>query len=178
MLHRYPQETVLRDGRRVLLQPFTESHTRDLYEFFQSLPEETRRFAWDPIHHWSLVQSWGRNLDYSRVFPLLALEGARVVADATLHRREHGPLRRVGRIRWLLDPEYRGAGLGTTLVNHFIDTARANGLRHLCCMLITDLEADAIATLTDLGFESHEFPGYGADPDGDAHDMSMMVLAL
>ena len=63
-----------------------------------------------------------------------------IVADATLHRRKNGPLRLVGRIKWLIDPEWRGAGLGTLLVNHFIDTARVNGLRHLA-WLVRDDEA-------------------------------------
>ena len=38
MPHRYPQEAVLRDGRRVLLRPFAEKDVDALYEFFQHLP--------------------------------------------------------------------------------------------------------------------------------------------
>lgn len=178
MLSRYPQEAVLRDGRRVLIRPFAERDAGALHEFFLRLPESARRFAWDRIEDRSLVESWARNLDYARVYPLLALDGGRIVADATLHRREHGPLRLAGRIKWLLDPGFRGAGLGTTLVSHFVSIARANGLRHLTCMLISDLEADAVATLEGQGFESFTIPGYGADPDGGRHDMTKMVLEL
>ena len=39
MLNRYPQQAVLRDGRRVLIRPFTERDTDALYEFFRGLPE-------------------------------------------------------------------------------------------------------------------------------------------
>jgi len=178
MPHHYPQEAVLRDGRRVLIRPFTRRDTDALYHFFLRLPEATRRFAWDRIDDRSLIERWGRELDYGKVFPLLALDGARIVADATLHRRERGPLRLVGRIKWLLDPEYRGAGLGTSLVNHFITSARANGLRHLACMLISDLEADAVRTLVELGFEATRFTAYGTDPDGAQHDMTKLVFRL
>ena len=45
-------------------------------------------------------------------------------------------------------------------------------------MLISDLEGDAIATLTDLGFVSHMLPSYGTDPDGNQHDMTKMVLKI
>lgn len=178
--HRYPQEAALRDGRRILIRPFTAQDVDALYDFFQRLPEETRRFAWDRIHDRGLVESWGQNLDYHKAFPLLAFDGGqRIVADATLHRRDGGPLRRVGRIKWLLDPELRGLGLGTLLVNHFIDTAKQNGLRHLTCMLIADTEADAVETLTKLGFEAaYTVPGYGTDPDGNPHDMVKLVLEL
>jgi GNAT superfamily N-acetyltransferase len=178
MPSRYPQEAFLRDGRRVLIRPFTPRDTDALYDFFRRLPEDTRRFAWDRIDDRTLIESWGRNLDYAKVFPLLAVDGGRIVADATLHRREHGPLRLVGRVKWLIDPEFRGAGLGTLLVNHFIASARANGLRHLSCMLISDLEADAVRTLTELGFAADQAPGYGTDPDGNQHDMTKLVFRL
>lgn len=178
MPERFPQEAVLRDGRRLLIRLFNENDTEALYQFFHGLPENIRRFAWDRIDNRALIETWGRDLDYSKVLPLLALDGNKIVADATLHRRDGSPLRMVGRIKWLLDPEYRGAGLGTILVNKFIDIARGNGLRHLTCMLISDLEADAVATLTDLGFAGYTIPGYGTDPDGNQHDMSKMVLKL
>ena len=42
----------------------------------------------------------------------------------------------------------------------FIDTARADDLRHLTCMLISDSEADAVTTLRNLGFEGYTIPGY------------------
>lgn len=178
MLSRYPQQAVLRDGRKILIRPFDEADADALFAFFQRLPGESRSFAWDRIDQRSLVDTWAANIDYGKVFPLLALDGSKIVADATLHRREYGPLRLVGRIKWLIDPEYRGAGLGTLLVNHFIDTARHNGLRYLSCMLVSDLEEDAIATLSELGFETYTVPDYGADPEGGTHDMTKMTLRL
>jgi hypothetical protein len=45
-------------------------------------------------------------------------------------------------------------------------------------MLISDLEADAVQTLETLGFKAHVHPGYGTDPDGNQHDMTMLVLKL
>jgi GNAT superfamily N-acetyltransferase len=174
----FPQEALLRDGRRVLLRLFNENDTGPLYDFFQRLPIEVRRFAWDRIDNRALVESWGRELDYAKVLPILATDGSRIVADATLHRREGSPLRLVGRVKWLLDPAWRGVGLGNVLINKFIATARSNGLRHLTCMLISDLEADAVKTLSELGFQGYTIPGYGTDPDGNQHDMIKMVLKL
>ena len=178
MPHRFPHEAVLRDERRVLLKPFTEKDIDALYEFFHSLPAAYRRFAWDPIDNRQLIESWGRNIDYAKVFPLLAWSGNKIVADASLHRRKGGPLRLVGRIKWMIEPKFRGVGLGTTLVNYLIDIARNHGLRHVSCMLISDLEADAVKTLQSLGFTSHVVPGYGTDPDGNQHDMTKLVLRL
>lgn len=178
MQDRFPQEVVLRDGRHVLIRTFTPPDTDPLFRFFQRLPSEIRRFAWDNIEDRSLIESWGRNIDYSKVLPLVAVNGHHIVADATLHSRERGPLRLVGRVKWLIDPGYRGQGLGLTLVNNFISIAREVGLRHLSCMPIAELENDAIQTLTDLGFQRFPIPDYGADPDGKAYDMVKLVLKL
>jgi len=178
MIRGYPQEAVLRDGKRLLIRPFAEQDIPALYEFFEHLPVDVRRFAWDDVLDRALIEGWGQNVDYSKALPLLAFDGQRIVADATLHRRQGGPLRLVGRIKWLMEPEYRGLGLGTILVNDFINIASQQGLRRLTAMLIADLEADAVATLQDLGFEKYSMSGYGTDPDGEAHDMVKMVLPL
>jgi GNAT superfamily N-acetyltransferase len=178
MHHRFPQEAVLRNGARVLIRPFTGRDTEALWQFFQRLPKDVQRLAWDRIDEHAVVEAWGRNLDYAKALPLIALDGEKIVADATLHRRKGGPLRLVGRVKWLLDPAYRGQGLGLILVNYFISMAHENGLRHLSCMLFADVEADAVRTLEDLGFEKHLFPGYGTDPDGNQHDMAKLTLRI
>jgi GNAT superfamily N-acetyltransferase len=176
--HRYPQEAVLRDGRRVLLRPFAEKDVDALYDFFHRMPAEYRRVAWDNLDNRSLIETWGRNVDYGKTFPLIALDGHRIVADATLHTRHGGPLRLVGRFKWMIDPEFRGAGLGTLLVQQLTHIARERGLRHVSTMLISDLEADAVRTLEGLGFTSYVQPGYGTDPDGNQHDMTKLILKL
>ena len=178
MPQRFPEEAVLRDGRRVLLRPFTQNDTTALYDFFHRLPVNYKRFAWDNVDNRALIESWGRSIDYARVFPLLAVDGTRIVADATLHRREGGPLRLVGRIKWMIDPEFRGVGLGTILVKELIKVARDRGLRHVNSMLISDLEADDVKTLEGLGFRSFVQPGYGTDADGNQHDMTKLRLKL
>ena len=81
-------------------------------------------------------------------------------------------------MKWLIEPNYRGRGLGTLMVQEFIRTARHNGLRHLTCMLISDLEKDAVVTLEELGFAKYTIPDYGTDPDGNQHDMVKLVLKL
>jgi GNAT superfamily N-acetyltransferase len=171
-------EAVLRDGKRLLIRPFEQKDSEALYQFFQGLPQEVRRFAWDDIDDRALVESWGRNLDYEKVLPLIAVNGTSIAADATLHLRERGPLRLVGRIKWLFEPTYRGLGLGTTLVNTFIGIARNRGLRYLTCMLIADAEKDAVDTLRNLGFDEYRVPDYGVDPDGNPHDMVKLALKL
>jgi GNAT superfamily N-acetyltransferase len=175
---RFPQEAGLRDARRVTIRPFAAGDVEAVHDFFRRLPEDYVRCAWDRIDRRATIERWAEDLDFDKAVPLLALDGTRVVADATLHYRAGGPLRLVGRIKWLIDTEFRGVGLGTVFVNDFITLARENGLRHLTCMLIRDLEEDAIATLKSMGFDSYTLPGYGTDPDGTPRDMVKMIFKL
>ena len=85
----------------------------------------------------------------------------------------------VGRVKWLIDPDYRGVGLGTLLINHFIGIAATRGLRHLTCMLISELEADAIRVLR--GARLPFLRGSRATAPirtANQHDMTLMVCKL
>lgn len=175
---RFPQEAHLRDERRLIVRPFTEADVDALWQFIKRLPTRIRRFSWEDFEHRDTVEKWARDLDYDKAVPLLAMDGTKVVGEARLVYRDGGPLRLVGWIQWLLDPGYRGAGLGTILVNDFITMARESGLKHLTCMLIPDHEEDAVNTLKRLGFERYDIPRYGVDPDGNQKDMVKMVLEL
>lgn len=175
---RFPQEAHLRDERRLMIRPFTEADVAALWEFLSNLPPEARRCAWEDFEHADTVVEWARNLDYDKAVPLLAIDGTKVVGEARLVYRDSGPLRLAGWIQWLLHPDYRGAGLGTLLVNDFITMARESGLRHLTCMLTPEYEGDAMDTLRRLGFTSIELPKYGTDPDGEPTDMVKMILEL
>ena len=74
MPDRFPQEAVLRNGKHVLIRPFNAHDTEELYEFFQRLPADVRRLAWDNIEDHALVETWGRNINYDSVMPLVAFD--------------------------------------------------------------------------------------------------------
>ena len=174
----FPQEVGLRDARRVFIRPFEKHDADALFSFFLSLPEDTKRGAWDRIETRDVVDSWVQDLDHEKAVSLLAWDATSIVADATLHYRRYGPLRFVGRIKWLIAPEWRGLGVGTALITNFMQMARDNGLKYLTCMLVDGLEDEAVDTLEGMGFKSHRIPAYGVDPDGNERDMVKMVLRL
>jgi GNAT superfamily N-acetyltransferase len=174
----FPCELGLNDGSRILLRRLAEHDGAALYDFFQRLPLGLRRLAWDDLDDRALVEGWARTVDYESTLPLIALDGARIIADATLHYRDRGPLRLVGRVRWFIDPEYRGRGLAATLAGRLIAVARENGLRYLSCMLAPRFESADLRALESRGFVSTPFPGYGTDPDGEPEDLAYLVCKL
>jgi hypothetical protein len=90
MVHAYEKEGKLKDGSRVVLRPMVAEDREKLIAFFQSLPEEQRIFLRHDVTDPEVIRSWTEQIDYGRVFPLLALAGDRVVGDATLHRIPRG----------------------------------------------------------------------------------------
>ena len=49
---------------------------------------------------------------------------------------------------------------------------------HQAHLVDDDLDAGDRELLAELGFRSYEVPGYGTDPDGNQHDMTLMVFKL
>ncbi|MEM7235063.1 MAG: GNAT family N-acetyltransferase [Planctomycetota bacterium] len=174
----FPCEVGLNDGSRVLLRRLAETDGPALFDFFQRLPEGLRRLAWDDVDKPEVVENWARHVDYEATLPLIALDGTKIIADATLHYRKGGPLRLVGRVRWFIDPEYRGRGLAGRLAERLVTVGKENGLRHLSCMLATRFEARDVQALENHGFKATNFPGYGTDPDGSPEDLSYLICEL
>ena len=81
MPRNFPQEAHLRDGRRLLVRPFTSGDVDALHAFFLKLPHDWRRFAWDRIDQRATIEKpmfraprWGMRatpstLWYSRPCP-------------------------------------------------------------------------------------------------------------
>jgi hypothetical protein len=174
----FPSEIGLNNGTRVLLRRLEEHHGSALFDFFQRLPLGLRRLAWDDLDNRELVESWATKVDYESTLPIIALDAAKIIAEATLHYRKRGPLRLVGRIRWFIDPEYRDHGLAGMLAGRMIEIGRENGLHHLCCMLATRFEEKDINALEGRGFVATSFPEYGTDPDGAPEDLTYLTCKL
>jgi GNAT superfamily N-acetyltransferase len=123
-----------------------------LYEFFQRIPKEDRLFLRDDVSRLATIQSWVDDLEYERVLPLLALVDGRVVGDATLHRRKLGWTRHLGKLRLVIDPDYRQKGVGSLLVKELIEIAKGLKLERLVVELTGSQQA-ALAAFRHLGFE-------------------------
>lgn len=174
----FPQEVGLRDARRVILRPFALADAVSVRSFFQGLPEEAKRGAWTSLGSREVVAMWAEDLLRERAVVHVAVDGTNVVAVGRLDYREHGPLRRVGRVEWLIHPRWLGVGLGIALLTNFVQTARENGLKRLSCTLVDGGEDRARTTLRNMGFEEHRLPAYVTDPDGADRDALLMVLRL
>ena len=152
MFKHYPKRAKLADRTQVTLRLMVKKDQQALYEFFQRVPKEDRLFLREDVSKPATIQSWVDELDYERVLPLVALMDGKVVGDATLHRRAIGWTRHLGKVRLVIDPQYRQKGLGSLLIKELKEIAKGLKLERLVVELMGSQQA-ALAAFRHLGFE-------------------------
>ncbi|MDF1536580.1 MAG: GNAT family N-acetyltransferase [bacterium] len=178
LLENYPSKVDLKDGTQLTLRAMTKQDDRALMDFFESLTEEDRLYLRNNVSSYRVVREWFENLNYNRVFPLLALVDGRIVANATLHRKPFGWMRHVGEIRIVVSPEFRKKGLARIMAAEIIANAREAGLEKLTAEMAVS-QKDAFEAFHKLGFKDEaKLKGYIRDGKNRGHDLLIMTLDL
>ncbi len=176
-LAHYRQVKVLPDGLRVLLRPMTAEDADGLAQLFEhASSEDLERFRSDPTDR-RVVEQWAKDLDLSRIFPVLVEVNGRIVGDITIHFGAKFQ-RHLGWIRLFLDREFRRRGIGTFMIRTAIEISRRVGLHQLITMVPTD-QPQIIKAFENLGFRN-EFihTDYAMLSDGQTLDVAELVLYL
>jgi L-amino acid N-acyltransferase YncA len=150
-LNTYQKEAVLKDGTKILFRPMILEDQEALYEFFKAVSEEEARYLRDDVKSRLLIESWAKNLDYSRTLPILAIKDDIIVADATINRRRSGWKWHLGTVRIFVHNDYRNRGLGELMVDELARIAYKLGIEKLV-LEIPDTNTAVINTFTKVGF--------------------------
>lgn len=178
MLTEYPKKVRLQSGTSVTIRPMVKEDADKLYAFFSRVPREDRLFLRDDVSIRDVIDSWTQELDYRKVLPLVAEVGGNIVGDATLHRRTFGWTSHVGKVRLVIDKDYRGKGLGTVLIEELIDIAKKAGLEQLVAELMSN-QTGALSAFKRLGFEKEAvFFNYVKDQMGEERNLVVMIKNL
>jgi len=150
-LNTYQKEAVLKDGTKILLRPMVLEDQEALYEFFKAVSEEEARYLRDDVKSRLLIESWAKNIDYSRTLPILAIKDNLIIADATINRRRSGWKWHLGTVRIFVHNDYRNRGLGELMVDELTKIAYRLGIEKLI-LEIPDTNTAVINTFTKVGF--------------------------
>lgn len=173
---RYPRKVQLKDKSIVEIRPLKDSDEKRLAEFFARLPLPERRLFKDDVTNRETIAGWCRKLNYETTLPLLAIDKERIVADATLHREKRGWMSHVARVRVSVDPDARGRGLATQLIQEFIEIAPRYGLAVLDGEILVE-QKGAIRVFEDLHFVNvATLPQHALDLNRQAHDVLIYSL--
>jgi acetyltransferase len=179
----YRQVFTLRDGTRVLLRPLTVDDRQVLLDLFNSVSPEDLRTMRHNVSDSNVVESWIDELDYDKVFPLVAVvndlvgKQHRIVGIATLHFKQ-GPYRHRAELRIFLSKDYRRRGVGSHLIEGLIDLAKRRGIFSIEVEIVSD-QTPIIRAFHSVGFETKSiFEDYFMLPDGELRDVAHLVLRL
>jgi len=174
LLESYPKTITLKDGSKAVLRPLEHNDVKPLHEFFLAIPENERLFMKQRVTDLDVIRSWCRAIDYLRNLPLLAVQGQKVIADATLHQQQGGWKRHVGRLSVVVHPQSRGKGLARILVQELIHISQHLGLERLEAEFIGEQKA-ARHVCAVLGFNDLVIlEGYVKDMQALSHDYVLM----
>jgi hypothetical protein len=80
----------LKDGTEVILRPMTRNDRDSVGDFFNRLTPSVLQYVRNDVTNPKVLDQWFDQLNYDRVFPLLAFKDKKVVGNATLHRVGYG----------------------------------------------------------------------------------------
>jgi L-amino acid N-acyltransferase YncA len=171
----YYKERVLKDGIHVILRPLVKEDRDKLLDFFHRIDDADLSFLRSNVRDPATIDNWVSNIDYYKVYPLLAEVEGLIVGDATLHMDKVGWKRHLGNIRVVVAQDYKYRGLGTLLINEIVELAGEFGLEKL----IVEIHLQALATLAAFkkaGFSAKAvFEDLVKDPAGKSSDLVVMV---
>jgi GNAT superfamily N-acetyltransferase len=195
----YPKTITLRDNDQVTVRRLAAGDEDALLAFFKAIPEAERFFLKDDVTSPDLIRGWVRDSERpdpepsptalapaspsgrsgGRAFALIALESARILAEAALVRRRGAARGHLADVRVVVAEDYRHRGLGTALLSELLDVARDSGLSGVLFEAVADVQAQALAAAESLGFIRLGLVHGGAiDQDGRLHDVVMLVMPL
>ncbi|MGB3097022.1 MAG: GNAT family N-acetyltransferase [Candidatus Deferrimicrobiaceae bacterium] len=178
MAGEYPKEATLKDGTTILLRPFERKDKNALVAFFQKLPEADRLFLKDNVTDPAVVERWATELNYDKVFPLLAWRGNDVIADTTLHKNLGGWMKHVGTIRMVVAREFHKQGVGSIMANELFLHALKSGLEKIVAEMM-ETQHGARKVFEKLGFKLEAtFHGHVRDQIGVRHDLLVFTKDL
>jgi RimJ/RimL family protein N-acetyltransferase len=179
VLRRFPVRATLNDGSKVLIRTLTSDDKAELRRFFLRVPEEDRYYLNNNVTAPEVIREFTDGIDMERVVPLVTEFEGNIIADATLHRSRRTGRRHIGELRMVVDPDYRGKGLGSRLTHELIELGRSLELRRLVFELVNRREQMAIHTALRAGFEEAAIlKDRILDRFGSLQDLVIMEISL
>jgi len=174
----FARKLKLTDGSTIVIRPLMKSDGPALLDFFNALPMNDRLFLKEDVTKKEVIDRWIAELDYERVFPVIAEKDSLIYGDATLHFNKYGWQRHVAEIRCVVSPEYQHKGLATALMRELLSIADEKGITKISAMMM-DIQDSAQRLFHKLGFtKAAELEGFVTDIKGNTRNLVIMVNDL
>ena len=174
-MEQYPKTARIKDGIGVLIRPLGPDDGPNLLAFFRALPPDDRLFLKEDVTKPEVIDRWIAQLDYDKVFPIVAEKDSTIIGDATLHFNQYGWHRHIAEIRCVVAREFQKKGLGTILMHELVSHANRKGVDKIRAEM-TETQISAQKAFRRLGFRKEaELRDFVIDIGGQRHNLVIMV---
>ena len=177
-LSNYPKSVRLRDGKEAVVRILTPSDEVELSNFMRELPPLERVYFRDDVTDPKVIREWCFNIDLDRVIPLIAIQDERIVANWSMHLREHGWTRHLANFRGIVHPDWRRNGLATQMVYELLSIGQKLEIERAIIELVSP-QKRLLAHFISLGFNVEAvLKDWVKDFQGRYHDMLIMMMKI
>jgi L-amino acid N-acyltransferase YncA len=169
----YPWSTTLKD-KKVTLRLMQPDDSGALLGFAKSLPEDDLLFLSVDITRNEALDQWVQSIKSGQIRTVLAEANGMLIGHGTLNHNELQWTRHLGEIVLLINPDFRGIGLGSLLANELFSIARELGLQKIVARMASE-QRGALQVFERLGFRAEALlADYVIDRAGRTHDLIVM----
>jgi len=176
---KFPHTYPLKNGQTVTIDLLKSSDYKDVHDFFGRLSDYDREYLKYDVSNLEFVRDRMTGIDQkTRVSIGARNEEGRIVGQSTVYWTQFGWKSHIGKLRIVVDKDYRGLGLSRYLAQLIFFKAQELGLSKIIAEFVP-LQTSVGRILGALGLkEVAVLPGFAMDKKMQKHDIVVMAADL
>jgi L-amino acid N-acyltransferase YncA len=168
----------LKDGTKVTIRNLTVEDLDRLMSFYQSLPEEDKKYLRVDVTNRNIVKQRIEFAEAGNIFRIIALKGDTIIADGALELTTEEWRRHQGELRVIVAEEFRRKGVGMIIMREVYFLAIEKKVEKVVAKMMKPQVAARTICKT-LGFhEELVIPDYVKDQTGKSQDLVIMTCDI
>jgi len=168
----------LKDGTKVTIRNLTVEDLDRLMSFYQSLPEEDKKYLRVDVTNRNIVKQRIEFAEAGDIFRIIALKGDSIIADGALELTTEEWRRHQGELRVIVAEEFRRKGVGMIIMREIYFLAIEKKVEKVVAKMMKPQVAARTICKT-LGFhEELVIPDYVKDQTGKSQDLVIMTCDI
>jgi len=176
---KFPHTYPLKNGQTVTIDLLKSSDYKDVHNFFGRLTDNDREYLKYDVSNLEFVRDRMAGIDQKTRISISARNAdGLIVGESTVYWTQFGWKSHIGKLRIVVDKDYRGFGLSRYLAQLIFFKAQQLGLSKIIAEFVP-LQAAAGHILGELGLKKVAvLHGFAIDKKNNKHDIVVMAADL
>ncbi len=176
----YPHKHKLPNGEELTIDLLKSDQYKEYFDFLNRLTDDDKLYLKYDVTNIGFVEERVKAIEKgNRVSVVAWNQDGKIVGSSTLYWTNFGWKSHIGKLRIIVDPDYRKLGLSKYLAQLIFFKAQEMRNLDLVEAEVMEEQKAAIHILEDLGFKKAAvLPNYIVDTKGKKHNLIIMVADL